>query len=65
MFALPEWACRRGDSQHVDSYGRAGGSKTEAVIVVCKVVRSHGLGSLGLLILKDAVNTDSDSDETL
>lgn len=65
MFALPEWACRRGDLQHVDSYGRAAGSKTEAVTVVCKVIRSHGLGFLGLLILKDAANTDSDSDETL
>ena len=65
MFALPEWACRRGDLQDVDSYGRAGGPKTEAVTVVCKVIRSHGLGSLGLLIVKDAANTDSDSDETL
>jgi hypothetical protein len=65
VFALPEWASRRGYLQDIDSYGRAGGSKTEAVIVVCKVVRSHGLGSLDLLILKDAANTDSDSDETL
>ena len=65
MFALPEWASRRGYLQDVDSYGRPGGSKTEAVTVVCKVIRSHGLGSLGLLILKDAANTDSDSDETL
>lgn len=65
MFALPEWACRIGDLQYADSYERAGESKTEAVTVVCKVIRSHGLGSLGLLILKDAANTDSDSDETL
>jgi hypothetical protein len=65
VFALPERACRRGDLQDVDSYGRAGGSKIEAVTVVCKVIRSHSLGSLGLLILKDAANTDSDSDETL
>jgi hypothetical protein len=65
VFALPEWAYRRGDLQDVDSYGRPGGSKTEAVTVVCKVIRSHSLGFLGLLILKDAVNTDSDSDETL